>query len=94
MPRLRPRARFGGAVSAGSITVNLSVLCAGARFDLWDECFNYQVWKDAFAKHGLDVEFLAQRQFVQDDILPWRHLGGPSADGLWQHYTDAMELAG
>jgi radical SAM superfamily enzyme YgiQ (UPF0313 family) len=66
---------------------------AGARFDLWDECFSYQLWKDAFAKHGFDAELLAQRQFEKDEILPWGHLGGPSADGLWRHYDDAMELA-
>jgi radical SAM family uncharacterized protein len=66
---------------------------SGARFDLWDECFSYQLWKDAFAKHSFDVEILAQRQFGQDEILPWQHLGGPSADGLWRHYADAIELA-
>jgi radical SAM family uncharacterized protein len=65
----------------------------GARFDLWDECFSYQLWKDAFARHGFDAEILAQRQFSQHDILAWQHLGGPSAEGLWRHYTDAMELA-
>ncbi|MDO8303484.1 MAG: radical SAM protein, partial [Sedimentisphaerales bacterium] len=66
---------------------------SGARFDLWDECFSYQLWKDAFAKHGFDAEHLAQKGFAQDDIVPWQHLGGPGADGLWRHYTDAMEIA-
>jgi radical SAM superfamily enzyme YgiQ (UPF0313 family) len=66
---------------------------SGARFDLWDECFSHQLWKDAFAKHGLDAELLAQRQFTQDEIVPWGHLGGPSADGLWRHYEDAIECA-
>jgi radical SAM family uncharacterized protein len=50
---------------------------SGARFDLWDECFDYQLWKKAFEKSGLNVETLAQRQFDYDEILPWEHLGGP-----------------
>lgn len=50
---------------------------SGARFDLWDECFDYQIWKKAFEKSGLDVETIAQRQFGYDEILPWEHLGGP-----------------
>ena len=50
---------------------------SGARFDLWDECFDYRLWKKAFEKSGLDVETLAQRRFDYDEILPWEHLGGP-----------------
>ena len=49
----------------------------GAKFDLWDECFDYRIWKKAFEKSGLDVETLAQRQFGYDETLPWEHLGGP-----------------
>jgi radical SAM family uncharacterized protein len=62
----------------------------GARFDLWDECFSYQLWKDAFAKHGFDAELLAQKEFTKDDILPWQHLGGPSQSMVWDHYADAI----
>ena len=55
---------------------------AGARFDLWDECFDYDVWVEAFGKHGADIDMAAQRSFDKDDILPWEHLGGPKKDYL------------
>lgn len=58
---------------------------AGARFDLWDECFDYELWRNAFAKHGTDAEAAAQRQFAPEDALPWDHLGGPDKKYLLGH---------
>ena len=49
----------------------------GARFDLWDECFDFCLWQRAFEKFGIALDAAAQRQFSPDDILPWEHLGGP-----------------
>ncbi|MHC4497816.1 MAG: TIGR03960 family B12-binding radical SAM protein [Planctomycetota bacterium] len=62
---------------------------AGARFDLWDECFNYEIWQDAFEKSGMDIDTLAQRQFAPDEILPWQHLGGPTKKYLLGHLDEA-----
>ncbi len=67
---------------------------AGARFDLWDECFDYEIWQVAFEKFGLDLDELAQRQFAADEILPWEHLGGPEKDYLLKHLEQSMELVG
>ena len=64
---------------------------AGARFDLWDECFNPEIWREAFDKFGLDVEKIAQRGFAADGILPWEHLGGPEKDYLLGHLDAAMQ---
>ena len=64
---------------------------AGARFDLWDECFDPAIWRGAFEKLGLDPEKLAQKQFGHDEILPWEHLGGPSKKYLLGHLDGAME---
>jgi radical SAM family uncharacterized protein len=64
---------------------------AGARFDLWDECFNYETWKAAFAQCGMDLEAEAQKSFDLDDILPWDHLGGPAKDYLVSHFSEALE---
>ncbi len=50
---------------------------SGAKFDLWDECFNFDIWQNAFVKFGLDVHQLAAKKFAKDEILPWEHLGGP-----------------
>ena len=63
----------------------------GARFDLWDECFDYTLWQRAFEKFGMDVEAIAQRQFGPDEILPWEHLGGPEKKYLLDHLAKAIE---
>jgi radical SAM superfamily enzyme YgiQ (UPF0313 family) len=63
----------------------------GARFDLWDECFDYELWRRAFEKSGIDVEAAAQRQFAADEILPWEHLGGPDKKYLLDHLEKARE---
>jgi len=64
---------------------------AGARFDLWDEVFNHRIWQDAFARFGVDLNALAQRQFDPADTLPWEHLGGPAKQYLLTHHTEAMQ---
>lgn len=64
----------------------------GAKFDLWTECFDYQIWKDAFEKFNLDPETLAQKKFDTEDILPFQHLGGPEKDYLAKHLSDAMQI--
>jgi radical SAM family uncharacterized protein len=63
----------------------------GARFDLWDECLNYELWRKAFEESGINLEEAAQRQFAPDEILPWQHLGGPDKKYLLGHLEKAME---
>ena len=63
----------------------------GARFDLWNECFDFEIWRRAFKKFGLNVEELAQKQFAAGENLPWEHLGGPEKDYLLRHLNAAME---
>jgi len=65
----------------------------GAKFDLWDECFDYELWRRAFEKFGIDVEAAAQKQFNPDETLPWEHLGGPDKKYLLGHLEKAMEQA-
>ena len=64
---------------------------AGARFDLWDECFDYGLWRKAFEQFGIDVEAAAQRQFEPEETLPWEHLGGPDKKYLLDHLKKARE---
>ena len=66
----------------------------GARFDLWRECFNAEIWQQAFEKHGMDIDRCAQRSFAPDEIMPWDHLGGPKKDYLLKHFREAMDIAG
>jgi radical SAM family uncharacterized protein len=64
----------------------------GARFDLWDECFDYTRWQEAFAEGGLDLEQAAQRGFAPDEFLPWEHLGGPDKSYLLTHHDAALQM--
>jgi radical SAM family uncharacterized protein len=64
----------------------------GAKFDLWDECFNFDIWQKAFEKSGLDLDQLAQKEFTPEETLPWEHLGGPDKNYLLKHLSDAKEL--
>jgi radical SAM family uncharacterized protein len=63
---------------------------AGAKFDLWDECFNYELWRSAFEQTGIDVEAAAQKQFDPAEPLPWEHLGSPDKKYLLGHLEKAM----
>jgi radical SAM family uncharacterized protein len=63
----------------------------GAKFDLWDECFDYEIWQRTFEKFGFDLHSLAQRQFDTDKILPWEHLGGPDKKYLLGHLEKATQ---
>jgi len=64
----------------------------GARFDLWDECFNYKIWQNAFEKFGLNIDAAAQKHFEPDEILPWQHLGGPDKNYLLTLLNKATKL--
>ena len=64
----------------------------GARFDLWDECFDYARWQEAFTEGGLDLEEAAQRCFAPEEILPWEHLGGPDKSYLLTHHDSALQM--
>ncbi len=64
----------------------------GAKFDLWDECFNYEIWQKAFAESGLDLQKESQRQYATDDVLPWEHLGGPEKDYLLSHLNNSLVI--
>ncbi len=66
---------------------------AGARFDLWDESFNFEIWQGAFEKFGLNLDGMAQRKFGADEILPWEHLGGPDKKYLLEHFEKTMKQA-
>jgi radical SAM family uncharacterized protein len=64
---------------------------AGAKFDLWDECFDSAIWRRAFEKFGLNLDELAQRRFDADEVLPWEHIGGPDKKYLLGHFEKAMK---
>ena len=42
----------------------------GCKLDGWNECFNMELWKKAFADCKIDMDFYL-RQRSHDEILPW-----------------------
>ena len=47
---------------------------AGARFDGWDEHFDWAKWAAAFEAAGIDPAFHASRQRPPTELLPWDHI--------------------
>lgn len=63
----------------------------GAKFDGWDEYFNYDRWIEAFAACGIDPAFYANRRRGFDEILPWDHIdAGVTKAYLMEEYQRAV----
>ncbi|AUN04425.1 TIGR03960 family B12-binding radical SAM protein [Clostridium botulinum] len=43
----------------------------GARFDGWNQYFDFDIWKEALEECNVDGDFYAYRQREYDEILPW-----------------------
>lgn len=43
----------------------------GVKFDGWEEYFNYANWMEIFDACGIDTSFYANREFGENEILPW-----------------------
>jgi radical SAM family uncharacterized protein/radical SAM-linked protein len=65
----------------------------GARFDAWDECFDFERWQNALGEFGLKGEtYLEERDASAE--LPWEHIGaGPDRAFLLKERGLASELA-
>ncbi len=46
----------------------------GAKFDAWQEHFNYTAWLTAFDQAGLDPAFYTHRPRRIDETFPWEHI--------------------
>ncbi|MCR6544996.1 TIGR03960 family B12-binding radical SAM protein [Dehalobacterium formicoaceticum] len=65
---------------------------SGCKFDGWSEHFKYHLWMEAFTACGLDPVFFANRNFGEDEVLPWDHLSsGVSKSWLLKEYHKAIE---
>ena len=58
--------RLGGVV--------LAAWKRGAKFDAWQEYFNYPIWMEAFHECGLDPAFYLYRPHPLDEVFPWDHI--------------------
>jgi radical SAM family uncharacterized protein len=71
--------------------VIVSAYRRGARFDGWDECFNYEHWLRAFDDTGIDPDWYAHRERSYGEVLPWDHIhSGPPRDYLEGQYDDVF----
>jgi radical SAM family uncharacterized protein len=67
----------------------------GGIFQEWSEFFDLELWKDAMAKHGLDLEWYVNRHRDEDEVLPWDHISaGLHKDFLWGDWQDALAASG
>ena len=57
----------------------------GARLDAWSDCFDLGRYLEAFAEHGLDPAFYANRERSREEVLPWSVISCyVSEDYLWR----------
>ncbi len=82
-----------GVVARGDRRLGKAIYNAwkmGCKFDSWDECFDFEKWKQAIADAGLTIEFYANRVREENEILPWDHIDvGVSKKFLWREYQKA-----
>ncbi len=61
----------------------------GAKLDAWGEHFRFELWQQAFAESGLDMDWYARRARPTDEILPWEHISaGLKKQFLLEEYTN------
>ncbi|HQF94023.1 MAG TPA: TIGR03960 family B12-binding radical SAM protein [Microthrixaceae bacterium] len=67
----------------------------GGTFQEWSEFFNLELWEEAMAANGLEIDWYVYRHRHEDEILPWDHLSaGLHKDFLWQDWRDALAEVG
>jgi radical SAM family uncharacterized protein len=67
----------------------------GGIFQEWSEFFDLELWKNAMAKHGLDIDWYVHRHREEDEVLPWDHISaGLHKDFLWGDWQDALAASG
>ena len=60
----------------------------GARFDAWQDKFNFALWLEAFSENGIDPYFYSHRQRGTNEIFPWDHINiGVSKKHLFNEYS-------
>ena len=64
---------------------------SGAKFDCWDEGFEYERYQEAFEKCGISPQFYTERERSIEEIQPWYHLGNDNLDSLFKRYQRIVE---
>ncbi len=64
----------------------------GARFDAWNEYFDYEKWQAAFDETGINPDFYAHRERPVEELLPWDHIdSGRSRETLQLEYERMLK---
>lgn len=64
----------------------------GAKFDAWQDHFDYQKWMMAFQRANLDPAFYTHRQRSLDETFPWDHISpGVRKAYLKQEYLNSLQ---
>ena len=59
----------------------------GAKFDAWNECFDFKIWDKAFNQVKVDKEFYIKRERLANEIFPWDHINsGVKKEFLYSEY--------
>ena len=65
---------------------------SGARFEGWDELFDFDTWMRAADEVGVDVDWFTRRERGEDEVFGWDHLdSGLEKDWLWKDWRDAID---
>lgn len=64
----------------------------GCLFDSWTECFDYQLWLQAYDNTGIDMDFYTIRPRDLEEKFPWDFIDiGVTKNFLKQEWENAME---
>lgn len=64
----------------------------GAKFDAWQDQFNYSLWQQAFEECDLDPGQYTHRVRSIDEAFPWDHISpGVSKKYLLKEYQNSLE---
>jgi radical SAM family uncharacterized protein/radical SAM-linked protein len=64
---------------------------SGCRLDAWTELFDFEKWKKAMEKTGIDAFDLAAKEYMPGSRLPWDNIStGVDKDYLWREYGNAL----
>ena len=83
-----------GIFSMGDRTLSQVLVEAyrlGCRFDGWSDQFHYPLWKEAFERVGLKMNFPTRKKCI-DEILPWSFIEtGIASTFLWEESQRGMK---
>lgn len=51
--------------------VILNAFNHGAKMDSWGECFNKEIWLNAFKEENINPDFYVYREIDYNEVLPW-----------------------